>query len=151
MSSTYVRTTFKSFMSTNATGETKQIDLTGQSAEMREFMNSNSISLSSNWIGFQFIGNSELPATVPATNDQGTYREEGAIYIHVIAPAAVNVMDSLLTRAETLRDLLRGRRIGEIRINEVTPVNTDDGATLQFDAGWMGASFLVNYERDKIL
>lgn len=147
MSSLYVREQIMDFLEANAPSETF-VDLTVQFAEMKEFLEENSLESEDNWVGVEFIGSDEVPITVPATNDQGLYREDGAVYIHVVAPAAIGVGNGLLTRGESLRNLLRGRRIGEVKIESVTPLNTAEGATLQFDGGFMSASFIVSYERD---
>ena len=56
--------------------------------------------------------------------------------------------DDILTRAETLRNLIRGRRINDIVIEGVTPPNFEQGATLDLDAGYSSGSFIVNYYRD---
>lgn len=100
------------------------------------------------WLGLQFIGDDEIPIALAATNDQGKYRETGAIYFHVCSIARIGAGDGLLTRGETLRNLIRGRRIGTITIDSVTPMNFDNGATLDFEGGYMSGSFFVSYRRD---
>lgn len=151
MSSAYVRTQVKAFMAANSAE--KVMDLTALFGEVNKNLlaNSPSISPSQDWVGLQFIGGDEGPRSLPATNDQGLYREDGALFIHVVTPAKIGAGASLLTRGETLRDIFRGRRIGSIIIQSVTPLNFDNGATLQFDGGWMSASFLCDYYRDNNL
>lgn len=147
MSSVYVRTQIKSFLTTNAPTE-KVADMTGQFQELQDFLTTNSIGLSSPWIGIQFVGNDETPITVGATNSHGKYRENGAVYFHIVDIAKLAVHDLILARAETIRNLLRGARIGDIVIESVTPPNFGEGATLNFDGGYISGSFIVAYYRD---
>lgn len=147
MSSPYVRTQIKNFLTTNAPGES-QIDLTSRMEEIKELIAEAGIDPDAPWLGLQFIGDDEIPVSLSATNDQGKYRESGAIVLHCVSVARLGNGDSLLTRGETLRNLLRGRRINDILIQSVTPMNFDQGATLQFEGGWMSGSFFVSYIRD---
>jgi hypothetical protein len=100
------------------------------------------------WLGLDFIGGEEIPITLASDNAQGKYRETGTIYFHVVDVAKLGVSGSILTRAETLRDLLRGRRIGQMIIESVSPPNFGGGATLSFEGGYMAAAFFVSFERD---
>lgn len=147
MSSAYVRSTIKQFLEDNASEETL-VYLTAVYQEIKELLADFEIQPDASWLGVQFIGNDEVPIALAATNDQGLYRETGAIYFHVVAPARLGAGDSLLTRGETLRDLFRGRRIGDIVVESVTPMNFDSGATLQFEGGFMSGSFFVAFHRD---
>jgi hypothetical protein len=149
MSSVYVRTQIKDFLDDNSNEDV--IDLTAQFDEIKELLSENDIQPDAPWLGLSFIGDDEVPVSLAATNDQGLYRETGAIHFHVVSEAKVGVGDALLTRGETLRDLFRGRRIGEIVIDSVTPMNFDSGATLQFEGGYMSGSFFASYRRDKNL
>lgn len=147
MSSVYVRTEIKSFLATNAPSETV-IDLTALFDDFREMLAEEGVQPDAPWLGLQFTGDDEIPIALAATNDQGKYRETGTIYFHVAMVARLGAGDSLLTRGETLRNLLRGRRIGDITIDSVAPMNFDIGATLEFEGGYMSGSFLVSYRRD---
>lgn len=144
MSSVYVRTQIAAFLTTNAPTE-DQVDLTAQYAELKELLEENDIAVDSPWLGVQYIGDDEVPVGLAATNDQGTYRESGAIVLHVVDVAKIGAGAGLLTRGETLRNLFRGRRIGSIIIESVTPMNFDRGATLQFEGGFMSGSFFISY------
>lgn len=148
MSSVYVRTEVKNFLAVNS-AETV-VDLTAQFGQLREVL-ADSVQPDAPWLGLTFIGDDEIPVALAATNDQGKYRETGAIYFHVCAIAKIGVGDSLLTRGEVLRDLFRGRRIGDIIIDNVTPMNFDNGATLDFEGGYISGSFLAGYRRDNDL
>jgi len=145
-----VRTAIKDFLAANAATETV-IDLTALFQELKELIEDNGLTSDDPWLGLEFIGNDEVPITIPATNTSGKYRESGAIYFHVVDIAKLGAGSGLLTRGETLRNLLRGRRIGTVRIESVTPMNFNSGATLQFEGGYMSGSFLVGYENDKDL
>jgi hypothetical protein len=146
MSSAYVRTQIKQFLADNSSEDV--IDLTSLFQEINELLADSGIQPDAPWLGVQFIGYEEIPIELPATNDQGKYRETGAIYFHVVSVAQLGNGDSLLTRGEALRNLFRGRRIGSITVESVTPMNFDSGATLQFEGGWMSGSFLIGYKRD---
>jgi len=147
VSSTTVRTQIKSFLTTNAAGET-QVDLTSDFQDFKELLTDSGVAQDAPFLGLQFIGDDEIPVGLAATNDQGKYRETGAIFFHLATVAKIGNGDSLLTRGEALRNLMRGRRIGSIIIESVTPMNFDSGATLQFEGGYMSGSFLASYQMD---
>jgi len=147
MSSTAVRDAIKNFLTANAPSETL-LDLTAQFQEIQDFIAGNGLQPSDDWLGIAFVGETEVPVTFPATNDQGKYRELGAFELIIVSEAKLGVGNALLTRGETLRDLLRGRRIGGVIIESMTPLNFDSGASLRFEGGYMSASFLVSYEYD---
>lgn len=127
------------------------MDLTAQSEEIRDLLAENDVQPDSPWLGVQFQGDDELPISLAATNSQGKYRESGIVYFHIVDVARLGIGDLLLTRGEALRNLFRGRRIGDIIIESVTPLNFEAGATLQFEAGYMSGSFLVSYIYDNDL
>jgi hypothetical protein len=146
MSSAYVRTTIKTFLGTESSEDV--VDLTAEFGELRELLSENSIQPDADWLGVQFIGSDETPIGLAATNDQGTYRETGAIFLHVVSAAKIGSGDAMLTRGEALRNIFRGSRIESILIESVTPMNFDNGGTLQFDGGYMSGSFIIAYQRD---
>lgn len=149
MSSVYVRDQIKTFIAANSAE--KVVDLTAAFEEIKELLVVEGVTTDAPWLGLQFIGDDEEPIALAATNDQGKYREFGSIFFHVCAIAqlgAANGPNGLLTRGEALRNLLRGRHIGDIIIQHVTPMNFDSGATLQFEGGYVSGSFQVAYQRD---
>lgn len=146
MSSVYVRTQIKQFLDDNSAEDV--IDMTSQFEDLRQLLAENSIQPDAPWLGVQFIGSDEIPVSLSATNDLGLYRETGAIQLHVVSEAKIGVGDSLLTRGETLRNLFRGRRIGDIVVESVSPMNTESGATLEFEDGYMSGTCIVAYYRD---
>lgn len=146
MSSSYVRTQIKSFLDDNSNED--YVDLTAHFEELSQLLAEESIQPDAPWLGLQFVGGDEVPVGLTATNDQGCYRETGLIQLHVVAVAALGVGDGLLTRGETLRNLFRGRRIGDILIESVSPMNFDFGSTLEFEGGYMSGTCLVAYQRD---
>lgn len=150
MSSIYVRTQIKTFLSINAATETV-VDLSGQYEEMQDLLNNEGLIPDDKWVGIQFMGSDEVPVSIMANNAVGKYRETGVIHIHTIDIAKLGVADAILTRAEALRDLFRGQRIGNILIESVTPVNFDAGAALKFEAGFMCGSFMMSYRYDRDL
>ena len=69
--------------------------------------------------------------------------------MHVVAPIGPNVVyTNIIDRAETLMGIFRGKRIGEIVIESITPMNTERGTTIEFDNSFTSGTFFVNYYRD---
>lgn len=147
MSSSYVRTKIKDFLTAGAPSESA-VDLTAAFEDFKQMLADAGVQPDAPWLGLQFIGNDEVPVSLSATNVQGMYRETGAIYVHVVGVSRIGVGDSLLARGETLRNLFRGSRIEDIVIESVAPMNFDLGATLEFEGGYTSGSFFVSYYRD---
>ena len=147
MSSSYVRSEVLSFLTTNFPSE-KIIDLSGEYEYLTDFLLENNIS-NEKWIGLQFNGGQEEPITVNSTNISGDYRELGIVLIHIVEPARLGVGALILSRAESIRDALRGQRIGNrILIDSMTPPNFEAGATLEFTGGYTSAAIIVSYQYD---
>lgn len=146
MSSLAVRTKIKDFLDDNS-GESI-IDMTGDFEDLRVLLSENEIQYGAPWLGLQFIGDSELPNQLAATNDSGGYREIGSIVLHICSESRIGVGDSILARGETLRNLFRGENIEGIVIEGVAPVNFGPGSTLEFDGGYTSGSFRVEYHYD---
>jgi hypothetical protein len=68
--------------------------------------------------------------------------------IHVVDIAKLGVGADILTRAEGIRNFLRGQRFDRIIIETVTPVNFSRGATLDFEAGFTSGTFMASYFAD---
>lgn len=147
MSSSAVRTNILGFLASNLGSETV-VDLTGEFEDLRERLADLSIQPDSPWLGVEFIGGDEAPVSLAADNDNGLYRETGAISFHICTAARLGAGQELVTRAEALRNALRGRRIGNTVIESVTPINTGRGATLEFEAGYVSGSVLAAYYHD---
>jgi len=147
MSSSYVRSEIKTFLSANS-AESDIIDLTAQYSSLTNMLSDNGVDRNDPWLGLQFIGSSEEPITLNSGNTVGKYREIGSVFLHVVERVKNSVADDILTRAEALRTLLRGQRINDIIIESVSPPNFESGATLQFEGGYQSASIIVSYERD---
>lgn len=152
MSSLSVRNKIKNFITSNIPEESKVVDLTAEFDYLDKLLERNGISHSNkSWLGLEFIGGDEEPITVPATNNSGKYREGGAIYLHVVGRAALGVGSSLVARAEIIRSRFRGQNINGLRVQTITTLNTNAGATLQFENGWVAGSILIGYEHDVAL
>lgn len=147
MSSKFVRDEIKSFLTANAPTE-NLIDLTAQYLELDEVISDAGLTRNDPWLGIQFVDSFEEPQSVTSNNTTGKYRETGSFFLHFVERASSTVVDDILTRSETLRSLLRGRRINGIIIEGVTPANFETGATLQMDGGYQAASIIISYERD---
>lgn len=121
------------------------IDISGEFRELIDLANDNSITEDDNWIAIQFAGGDETPISI----EQNCYREFGAIFMHVIAPIQIDVINNnIIDRAETLRSLFRGKRINDIIIESVSTLNTEAGTTLEFDNNFTSGTFIINYYRD---
>lgn len=146
MSSLAVRTAVKQFLADGSDEDV--IDLTGQFENLVDVVKDADLQPDAPWLGLEFIGGEELPVGLAATNDQGLYRETGAIHLHVVALGRLAVGDELVSRGETLRNLFRGARMDGIVIESVSPLNTGPGATLEFEAGYVSGSIEVAYYFD---
>lgn len=147
MSSSTVRTTFKSALTANFSSQTL-LDLTDQHTYLQDLLTDAGITSSTPWLGIHFESHSEEPITVNATNTHGKYREHGLAYIHVVDVAKLGVTDSIISRAEAIRNYFRGRNMSGVIVLSVTPPSFDSGATLDFEDGWVSASFIVEYNFD---
>jgi hypothetical protein len=147
MSSPAVRTIVKNFLAAESTEDV--VDLTAEFEELRKLLADSNVMPDAPWLGLEFVGDDELPVSLAATNDKGLYRETGSIILHVCATARIGVGQTMLARAEVLRNLFRGRRIeGTVLIESVTPMNTGRGATLEFDGGYVSGTVTVSYHYD---
>jgi hypothetical protein len=148
MSSKYVRDQILSFLQTEMPTESV-IDLTAEFLELEQTLEEHGVSYGDPWLGVQFLGSEEIAADIAGTNTRGKYREFGAIYLHVVSLASLGVHNTILNRAEALRDKLRGRRIGQtIIIEGVSPANFGEGITLSFSGGYTAAVIQIDYQRD---
>lgn len=147
MSSKFVRDQIISFMETQFPTESV-IDLTGEFLELEDVLKGKSLNHGDPWLGVQFLGAQEVPVDIGATNTRGKYRENGAIYLHVVDVAKLGVNNAILNRAEAIRDKFRGQRIGPILIEGVSPANFGEGITLSFSGGYTAAVIQVDYQRD---
>lgn len=148
MSSASVRTQVKAFLAANSS-ETI-LDFTDIFGELNQVLANQTpeIQPGSPWVGIEFVAHSDEPVALAADNTQGLYREQGSIILHIAEEAKIGVGNVLLARAEVLRKLFRGRRIGNIVVEGVTPPNFGRGATLEFDGGYMACTVTVAYHAD---
>ena len=143
MSSKQLRIDIKNYISANS-AETV-VDLSGEYRTLIKVAGDNSITPNDNWVAIQFLGSEEEPIDV----QNMCFREFGSIFVHVIAPIQPNVVENnLIDRTETLRALFRGKRINDIVIESVSPLNTEGGTTLEFDNSFTSGTFFINYYRD---
>jgi len=147
MSSTAVRTIVKAFLASEASTETV-VDLSTQFFELREVLAEQGLQPDAPWLGLEFLGDDELPVSLSATNDIGLYRETGSIVLHICTEAKIGAGDSMLSRAEALRNLFRGRNINGIVIESVTPVNFGPGSTLEFEGGYVSGTITIGFHND---
>lgn len=146
MSSVAVRTLVRQFLDDNS--DESVIDFTGHYEDLRQMVADAGIQPDAPWLGLDFIGDTEEPVSLAADHQQGLYREYGMIQLHVVAVAKVGVGASLESRAEALRSLFRGRRIGGIVVENVSPINTGPGATLEFEGGYVSGTVNIIFHYD---
>lgn len=147
MSSSAVRTAVKSFLASDIPTETF-LDMSGKYEELPEFLASEGVGMEDTWVGLEFVAADENPITVGSNNTKGKYRESGAIYFHVVDIAKLGVSDTILARAEAIRNTLRGRNISGVSVESITPPNFGPGAALNFEDGFMSCSFILEYQFD---
>jgi len=146
MSSSVVRTQVKDFLEENSSEDV--VDMTGHFEDLRQLLADSEVTPDSPWLGLEFIGDSEDPVSLSADNEKGLYREFGLIQLHICAIAKIGVGADIVSRGEILRNLFRGRRIGSIVVESVSPINTGPGATLEFEAGYVSGTVSVSYKHD---
>lgn len=149
MSSESVRTAFMAFLVANS-AETNILDMTDEFDDLNKFLADEGVGDYEDWIGVEFIGDSEEATGLAAGNTEGCFREIGAFFLHVVTEVRQDIKPrvNILPRIEALRSLLREQRIGDIVIRGVTPPNFASGATLQFEGGFQSASFTASYYND---
>ena len=150
MSSAYVRTQIKTYLTAQAPTET-QIDFSAEYRTMEDIRTDFSLGLGDPFLGLQFIPSGEVPMGIPSNNAGGCFRETGVFFMHIVEPvtAQPTLTNAILTRADTLLGLFRGATInGDIYIESVTQANFDAGATLQFENGYEAASVTINFYRN---
>ena len=148
MSSTFVRTSIKAFLTTNFPAES-QVDVSAEPTDLSKLLQEAGINMSKfdPWLALQFIGSDEIPITVPATNTQGKQRETGAIALHAVEKSGLGVVDKIQPRLEALRNKFRNERIADkILILSVAPPNYSTGATLDLQGGYTSGTILLSYE-----
>ena len=150
MSSSYVRTQIKNYLTANAATET-QIDFSAEYRTLDLLRQDFGLSITDPFLGLQFLPSGEVPWSIPSNNSSGCFRETGVFFMHVVEPVQPQpaLTDAILARAETLLGLFRGATIdGQIYVESVTQPNFDAGATLQFENSYESAAVTVNWYRD---
>lgn len=155
MSSSFVRSSFTTFLSSNIGSETL-IDFSGEFREIKELLSDNSISPDEVFTAIEFMPGSETPITVGSTNTSGKYRENGLVFVQVVGLAKLGSGGgaATLARAEALRDKFRGIRLGtgnKISVESMTVPSFNDSGAIHFGQGYSSVSFFVEYMFDKDL
>ena len=146
MSSKDVRTLVRSFLDDNT--DEAVVDITGQFGDLRVLLDEVGVEPDAPWLGLEFIAAPEEPVSLSANNERGLYRELGQIQLHICEAARVGAGRSLEDRGDDLLKLFRGRRIGGIVVESVTPINTGPGATLEFEGGYVSGTVTVTFHYD---
>jgi hypothetical protein len=149
VSSNFVRTEFKNFITAALTPPDTLIDLSGQYSELDNLLSDQGVSLGGIWTGIEFFPGDEIPISIGSNNTQGKYRENGTVYIHVVGIASLGAgSQTILDRAEVLRNALRGQRLGSIFVESVSPPSFNDSDSFGFGQGYVAVSFLVGFQND---
>lgn len=148
MSSTFVRQSIKSFLTTNFPGEI-QVDVDAESVDLQKLLQAAGVDMNKfePWLGLQFVGSDEIPITVPATNTMGRQRETGAIALHAVEKTTIGALNKIQPRLEALRNKFRNEKIADkIDILSVAPPSYSSGATLDLQGGYTSGIILLTYE-----
>ncbi len=146
MSSLYVRTQILDLLTSELPSE-NVLDLTAEYASVAQMLTQNNLNQNSPWLGVQFVPSSEVPVDIAANNNQGCYRETGVTYLHIVDVTKRNVHTDIIVRGEAVMSTFRGRRLGEIVIEEITPTAFGDTATLNFEGGYSSGAVIVYWTR----
>lgn len=149
MSSLQVRDLITQFLADNS--DEKVIDMTGAFEDLRQLLSDNDVEPDAPWLGLDFETDGEEPVSLAADNEKGLYRETGLVILHICAVGKIGVGSDLATRGDALLTLFRGQRIGSIVVEKVSPINTGAGSTLEFDAGYVSGTLIIQYHSDKAL
>lgn len=151
MSSGYVRSMVKSYFATSFPTDVL-VDFTALEATLEDILSQYTIEETDSWYGIQFIGSSKEPIAIASSVNKGWYRERGSLFFHIVVPPGVvsgtSAADKLVANADALDAKFSGARIGDIIIESVTPLNTEAGATLDFEGGFTSGSMIISYYRD---
>ena len=98
------------------------------------------------WVLVQFIGGTDEQVTIGGHNEAG-FREEGAFYLHYIAPSGHKSTPDL-EAAERLRALFVGKRFARLVIRSVTTWTDQDGASIGIEGPWKGFSAMALFYND---
>ena len=146
MSSLSIRNAFKQFLADNS--DESVVDITGHFEDLRTMLADEGIQPDAPFLAIEFIGGVEEPVSLAADNTQGLYREYGSLQLHVCAAERIGVGASLASRGQALHNLFRGRRIGNIIVEGVYPLNTGPGATLEAEAGLVSGTVSIDFHAD---
>lgn len=145
MSSVVVREKIMNFLTTNFPSE-KFVDMSVDYRELSEILEEYNIARRDSWVGVQFVGSDEQHMVL-GSKEKGTYRELGAVYLHIVAPAQLGVANILLPRIESYRNAFRGQRIDSLVVEKTTPPDFGSG-TLQFEDGFLSGTTAIHYYND---
>ncbi len=140
MASLYARTTIRDHIAANWTA-TPWFDLS-------DFVDVNDIPApdAQAYVILQFIGGTDEQVTIGGFNQNG-YREEGAFYLHYVAPTGGTAAGDLAV-AEQLRALFVGRRFPRLVIRSVTTWTDQEGAAIGVTGPWRGFSAMALFYND---
>ena len=151
MSSKYTRDNFVSYLEAQLPTVKIVGDMSAEDELMKDFLEANNIGPDDQWIGLQFLPGERRPRALAASNANACMREEGGVFIHVVAPLFPDPRNAILDLADQVTNALELSRFGtdsDIIIRGFSTPNFEDGATLQFTDGFTSASLILDYYRD---
>lgn len=92
------------------------------------------------WVGVEYPSSVEQVNSIPAN----FWREDGDVLIHIVTP---NGWESAtpVSYGDQLQQLLRGQRLGDVVIENVSPVTDASPPALELSSSWHGWAILVSY------
>jgi hypothetical protein len=137
MASSLVRTEIKNYLTANWTA-TAIFDLS-------DYLRATDFPVDAPWLGIQFLSSKE--ETIHISGSLNGYRERGVIFFHLVIPNGF-ATSTALTFCEDLRNLFRGKRIGEIAIIRADPPTDTKGTALLIKGPWYGMAVPVAFQWD---
>lgn len=90
----------------------------------------------------QYVASSDRIATIGGQTSV-SFEETGTVGIHWLCPTGFESAP-ILAAAETMRQALRARRLGDLVVESIEPFS-DSGSPIDVDGGWTGFSSLLYY------
>jgi hypothetical protein len=134
MSSGYVREKINTFLEANWT--TTEIYYVDDYDSIESIPANNTDA----WVGVEYPGAVETVDSIPAN----FWREDGDVIIHIVTPNGWNSLKPI-QYGDQLQQMLRGQRLGDVVIENVSPVTDASPPALELSSSWHGWAILVRY------
>jgi len=135
MSSSYVRTQVKDYLTANWVGTNTFVDVS-------DFKTMKDLPVPpENVLMVEFISQTESNISLGGGD---CYREIGIINGHILVPTGYSSTDALSV-CEQFRDLFRGKRINNMTIQAVNPPSNLNGVAISFEGIYSGWAIQLDY------